>query len=241
MLLLCKKDFWYIITITFTPHQEIQRINKEEKFIMNENKDLKFVLFHPVSICIRDKKFKYGIKDNMSYPCLLGFITEDNKCVEVISGRKFDIISQEDRERCCKYYVEITKDSKILENPVEICRWIDNSLENLHLIEKYIDAKGNLSQREIVKSSDFRYRLNCLLFNRPSSSTDSGIETGFYGTLKRFRFSKSYLKKIDIENIKALKEIVYILSGQKESDELTEKNDIIFRLTKKLTTTKKFP
>lgn len=203
---------------------------------MNENKDLKFVLFHPVSICIRGKKFKYGIKDNLSYPCLLGFLAEDNKCVEVISGKKFDIISQEDYER--RYYVEITKDSKVIGNPVHICRWIDNSVENLHLIEKYIDAKGNLSQREIAKSSDFSYRLNHLLFNRPakySSYSSNDIETGFFDTFKRFKFSKSYLQKIDIENLKALKEIAYILSGKKESDELTEKNNIILRLTKKLT------
>lgn len=203
---------------------------------MNENKDLKFVLFHPVSICIRGKKFKYGIKDNMSYPCLLGFIAEDNKCVEVISGRKFDIISQEDYEY--SYYVGITNDSKVLGNPVRVIKWIGNSLENLHLIEKYIDAKGNLSQREIAKSSAFSYRLNHLLFKRPSKVSSIGVEEGFFDTLKRFKFSKSYLQKIDIENLKALKEIAYILSGQKESDELTETNDIILRLTKKLTSPK---
>lgn len=203
---------------------------------MNENKDLKFVLFHPVSICIRDKEFKYGIKDNMSYPCLLGFIDEDNKCVEVISGRKFDIISQEDYNR--RFYVEINKDSKVIGNPVHICRWINNTVENLRLIEKYIDAKGNLSQREIVKSSNFSHRLNHLLFNRPSKYSSIDVETGFYDILKRFKFSKFYLQKIDIENLKALNEIAYILSGKKESDELTEKNNIILRLTKKLTPSK---
>jgi len=203
---------------------------------MNENKDLKFVLFHPVSICIRDKEFKYGIKDNMSYPCLLGFIDEDNKCVEVISGRKFDIISQEDYDR--RFYVEINKDSKVIGNPVRICRWINNTVENLRLIEKYIDAKGNLSQREIAKSSDFSHRLNHLLFNRPSKYSSIDVETGFYDILKRFKFSKFYLQKIDIENLKALNEIAYILSGKKESDELTEKNNIILRLTKKLTPSK---
>ena len=203
---------------------------------MNENKDLKFVLFHPVSICIRDKEFKYGIKDNMSYPCLLGFIDEDNKCVEVISGRKFDIISQEDYDR--RFYVEINKDSKVIGNPVRICRWINNTVENLRLIEKYIDAKGNLSQREIAKSSDFSYRLNHLIFNRPSKYSSIDVETGFYDILKRFKFSKFYLQKIDIENLKALNEIAYILSGKKESDELTEKNNIILRLTKKLTPSK---
>lgn len=203
---------------------------------MNENKDLNFVLFHPVSICIRGKQFKYGIKDNMSYPCLLGFITEDHKCVEIISGRKFDIISREDYER--RYYVEITKDSKVMGNPVHICRWIDNSVENLQLIEKYIDAKGNLSQRKIAKSSDFSYRLNHLLFNRTSKYSSIDVETGFYDTLKRFSFSKYYLQKIDIENLKALNEFAYIQSGKKASDDLTEKNDIILRLTKKLTPSK---
>lgn len=203
---------------------------------MNENKDLQFVLFHPVSICIRGKQFKYGIKDNMSYPCLLGFITEDNKCVEVISGREFNIISREDYDR--RYYVEITNDSKFVGSPVHVCRWIDNSLENLHLIEKYIDAKGNLSQREIAKYSDFYYRLNHLLFNRPSKYSSIDVETGFYDTLKRFKFSKHYLQKIDIENLKALKEVAYILSGKKENDELTEKNGIILRLSKKLNPSK---
>ena len=202
---------------------------------MNENKDLKFVLFHPVSICIRDKEFKYGIKDNMSYPCLLGFIDEDNKCVEVISGRKFDIISQEDYNR--RFYVEINKDSKVIGNPVRICRWINNTVENLRLIEKYIDAKGNLSQRKIAKYSDFSHRLNHLLFNRPakySSYSSNDVETGFYDILKRFKFSKFYLQKIDIENLKALNEIAYILSGQKENDELAEKDKIISRLKKQL-------
>lgn len=203
---------------------------------MNENKDLNFVLFHPVSICIRGKQFKYGIKDNMSYPCLLGFIDEDNKCVEVISGRKFDIISQEDYDR--RFYVEINKDSKVIGNPVRICRWINNTVENLRLIEKYIDAKGNLSQREIAKSSDFSYRLNHLLFNRPSKYSSIDVETGFYDTLTRFSFSKYYLQKIDIENLKALKEFAYIQSGKKASDDLTEKNDIILRLKKKLNPSK---
>lgn len=122
-------------------------------------------------------------------------------------------------------------------NPVHICRWIDNSLENLHLIEKYIDAKGNLSQREIAKSSVFSHRLNHLLFRRYCYYRTK-VEEGFYDTLKRFKFSKSYLQKIDIENLKSLKEFSYIQNDQKESDELTEKNDIILRLVKKLIPTK---
>lgn len=199
---------------------------------MNENKNIEFVLFHPISICIKGEQFKYCIKDNLSYPCLLGFITEDNKCVEVISGRKFDIISPEDYER--RYHADGINTCKVMRNPVRVCRWINNSLENLQLIEKYIDAKGNLSQREIAKSSDFSYRLNFLLSNRSIKYSSIDGEPGFYDTLKRFEFSKYYLQKIDIENLKALKEIEYIMSGQKESCELAEKNDIIFRLTKKL-------
>ena len=132
---------------------------------MNENKDLYFVLFHPVSICIRGERFKYCIKDNLSYPCLLGFITEDNKCVEAITGRKFDIIDTEDYERSYyerSYHANGINTDKVMKNPARIYRWIINSLENLHLIEKYIDAKGNLSQSEIAKSSDFSYRLKKL-------------------------------------------------------------------------------
>lgn len=200
---------------------------------MNENKDLYFVLFHPVSICIRGERFKYCIKDNLSYPCLLGFITEDNKCVEAITGRKFDIIDTEDYKH--SYHADGMNTDKVMKNPARIYRGINNSLENLHLIEKYIDAKGNLSQSEIAKSSDFSYRLNYLLSNRPIKYSSIDGEPGFYDTLKRFEFSKYYLQKIDIENLKALKEIEYIMSGQKESYELAEKNDIILRLKKKLT------
>lgn len=203
---------------------------------MNENKDLNFVLFHPVSICIRGEMFKYCIKDNLSYPCLLGFITEDNKCVEVITGRKFDIIDTEDYER--PYHADGINTSKVMENPARICQWINNSLENLHLIEKYIDAKGNLSQSEIAESSDFSYRLNYLLSNRPIKYSSIDGEPGFYDILKKFELSKYYLQKIDIENLKALKEIEYIMSGHKESYELAEKNDIILRLKKKLIPTK---
>ena len=112
---------------------------------MNENKDLNFVLFHPISICIRGEQFKYCIKNNLSYPCLLGFITEESfgtgklKCVEVITGRKFDIINEEDYER--PYHADGINTSKVMRNPARIDQSIKNSLENLQLIEKYIDAK----------------------------------------------------------------------------------------------------
>ena len=206
---------------------------------MNENKDLNFVLFHPVSICISGEMFKYCIKKNLSYPCLLGFITEESfgtgklKCVEVITGRKFDIINEEDYER--PYHADGINTSKVMRNPALVDRSIKNSLENLQLIEKYIDTKGNLSQNEIAKSSDFSYRLNYLLSNRPIKYYSIDGEPGFYDTLKRFEFSKYYLQRIDIENLKEIKEIEYVMSGQKDSYELAEKNDIILRLTKKLT------
>lgn len=210
---------------------------------MNEYKEnLKFVLFHPVSICIMGKQFKYCIKDNVSYPCLLGFITDENfaseeiKCFEVITGRKFDIINSDAFE--LPYLADGINTSKVMENPACICRWVNNSLENLQLIEKYIDAKGNLSQSEIAKSSDFSYRLNYLLSNRPIKYSSNDDALGFYDTLKNFEASKDYLQKIDIENLKTIKEIEYIMSGKNENCTLTEKYDIIFRIKKKLPHTK---
>ena len=206
---------------------------------MNEYKgDLKFVLFHPVSIRIMGKQFKYCIKDNVSYPCLLGFITDENfaseelKCFEVITGRKFDIINSDDFE--IPYLADGINASKVMENPACICRWVNDSLENLQLIEKYIDAKGNLSQSEIAKSSDFSYRLNHLLSNRPIKYSSNDDALGFYDTLKNYEASKDYLQKIDIENLKTIKEIEYIMNDKNESCILAEKDDIIFRLKKKL-------
>lgn len=206
---------------------------------MNEYKeDLKFVLFHPVSIRIMGKQFKYCIKDNVSYPCLLGFIADENfasqelKCFEVITGRKFDIINSDDFE--IPYLADGINTSKVMENPACICRWVNDSLENLQLIEKYIDAKGNLSQSEIAKSSDFSYRLNHLLSNRPIKYSSNDDALGFYDTLKNYEASKDYLQKIDIENLKTIKEIEYIMNDKNESCILAEKDDIIFRLKKKL-------
>ena len=206
---------------------------------MNEYKgDLNFVLFHPVSICLMGKQFKYCIKDNVSYPCLLGFITDENfaseelKCFEVITGRKFDIINSDDFE--IPYLADGINASKVMENPACICRWVNDSLENLQLIEKYIDAKGNLSQSEIAKSSDFSYRLNHLLSNRPIKYSSNYDALGFYDTLKNYEASKDYLQKIDIENLKTIKEIEYIMNDKNESCILAEKDDIIFRLKKKL-------
>ena len=206
---------------------------------MNEYKgDLNFVLFHPVSICLMGKQFTYCIKDNVSYPCLLGFITDENfaseelKCFEVITGRKFDIINSDDFE--IPYLADGINASKVMENPACICRWVNDSLENLQLIEKYIDAKGNLSQSEIAKSSDFSYRLNHLLSNRPIKYSSNDDALGFYDTLKNYEASKDYLQKIDIENLKTIKEIEYIMNDKNESCILAEKDDIIFRLKKKL-------
>ena len=206
---------------------------------MNEYKgDLNFVLFHPVSICLMGKQFKYCIKDNVSYPCLLGFITDENfdseelKCFEVITGRKFYIINSDDFE--IPYLADGINASKVMENPACICRWVNDSLENLQLIEKYIDAKGNLSQSEIAKSSDFSYRLNHLLSNRPIKYSSNDDALGFYDTLKNYEASKDYLQKIDIENLKTIKEIEYIMNDKNESCILAEKDDIIFRLRKKL-------
>lgn len=210
--------------------QKDQEMYREEKTDMDKQKKMKFVLFHPVSICIKGKDFKYGIKDNLSYPILLGFITEDNKCVEVISGREFDIISDEQYNRG---YAKITDNTQVVSSPVYIYKKIDSSLENLKFIEKYITAKGHVSQREIEKHNDFAHRLNRLL----------SYSNEFYSREKNWNFSQSlfifespnhYLNKIDYTNSTSLAELSYIQSGKKASDDLTEKNDIILRLTKKL-------
>ena len=206
---------------------------------MNEYKEnLKFVLFHPVSICVMGKQFKYCIKDSVSYPCLLGFITDESfgtnelKCFEVITGRKFDIINSDDFE--IPHFAGSINTSLVMQSPACICRWVNDSLENLQLIEKYIDAKGDLSQNEIAKSSDFSYRLNRLLSNRPMMTHLKYSTKGFYDTLKNYEASKDYLQKIDIENLKTIKEIEYIINPKNENCTLTEKDDIIFRLKNKL-------
>ena len=219
-----------------------QEMYQEAKTNKDKQKEMKFVLFYPVSICITTcmsgECFKYGIKDGMYYPCLLGFISEDNKCVEVISGREFNIISEEDY---CHGYVKITNDSKVVANPVVVCRTIDNSSKNLHLIKKYIDVKGNLSQSIISQYCDFNHRLNRLLFNQNTGLSFTGIELeqGFYDSFNKFKIAKRRLQEIDIENLKALKEIAYIQSGKKVSDDLIEKNNIIMCLRKKLTPPKR--
>ena len=126
---------------------------------MNEHKgDLNFVLFHPVSICLMGKQFKYCIKDNVSYPCLLGFITDENfaseelKCFEVITGRKFDIINSDDFE--IPYIADGINASNVMENPACICRWVNDSLENLEPLEQdviRIRYFEDLTQMETAK------------------------------------------------------------------------------------------
>ena len=214
--------------------QKDQEMYQEEKTKMDKQKKMKFVLFHPVSICISGEHYKYDTKNDMSYPCLLGFINENNKCVEVISGREFDIVSDGERDRS---YVKITDNTQVVSSPVHICKKINSSLENLKFIEKYIIAKGHISQREIEKHNDFAYRLNRLL----------SYSNEFYSREKSWNFSQSlfifespnhYLNKIDYKNSTSLAELSYIQSGKKASNDLIEKNDIILRLTKKLTPSK---
>lgn len=187
--------------------------------------NLKFVLFHPVSICIKGKYFKYGINEGTFYPCLLGIIKEDNICIEVISGRKFDIVSKEDN-----FFTEITNSSKVVGNPVYIYKNIYNSIENLKFIEEYINKKGNVNQNKIDKYDDFSNRLNKLR----SIQEEREYNKSTWNSLLSYKFVKYYLEKIDIENSKSLKEFSYIQSGQKNKDELAEKDKIISRLKKQL-------
>ena len=190
--------------------------------------ELKFVLFYPVSICISGKHFKYGIKEGTFYPCLLGIIKEDNTLFDVISGRKFDIVCKED-----KSFTEITFKSKVVANPVFVCRNIDNSLENVKFIEEYINAKGKISP-DIIKEYDaFSYRLNALLsINKNNSGRFKG--EGFWDSLRSYKSAKLYLRQIDNENLKSLEEFSYIQSGQKDIDDKHEKNEIVLRLKNRL-------
>lgn len=210
---------------------------------MHTVKNLQFVLFYPVSICIdRDKRFRYDEKFDTFYPCLLGYRTEDNKCVEVISGREFDIIPREDyillcnREYLPNYWIEITNDSNPLRNPVYIFQEINKSVENFRFIEKYIDDNGKLSQKEISKYGAFRDRLNHLFIKKSNDFTNKPEK---FIPLIGYGFAKYYLRKIDIDNGEAIERIKYVSSGQKSSDDSIKKNDIILRLTKKITPPKK--
>ena len=205
-------------------HQDIQKSTDKQK-------EIKFVLFHPVSIIIGNDNYRYGTRKNMSYPCLLGFISEDNKCVEVISGREFDIISYEEYNRGS---VKITDNTQVVSNPVHICKRIDSSLENLKFIERYVGAKGHVRQREIEKHDSFANRLNCLLSY--SKIYYSGEECfNFCKSLFIFESPKLYLDAIDYDNSKSLAEFSYIQSGEKRKDESVEKDNLVLRLRKKLT------
>lgn len=186
--------------------------------------NLKFVLFYPVSICIGDKYFQYTINEGTFYPCLLGIIKDDNTLVDVISGRKFDIIR--------KGTFEITDKSKVVCSPVCVYNNISNSLENLKFIEGYINAKGNVCPFEIDEFADFAHRLHQLVSVQYCYAF--GKYTGFYKSFRNYKSAKSYLKKIDIENSKSLALFSYIQSGQKDKDELSEKNGIISRLRNRL-------
>ena len=210
--------------------QKEQEMYQEEKINMDKQKEMKFVLFHPVSICISGEHYKYDTKNDMSYPCLLGFINENNKCVEVISGREFDVVSDGERDRS---YVKITDNTQVVSSPVHICKKIYSSLENLKFIERYITAKGRVSQREKEKHNDFAHRLNRLLsYSKEVYSREESWN--FSQSLFIFESPTHYLNKIDYKNSTSLAELSYIQSGTKASDDLNEKNNIILRLTKKL-------
>ena len=215
--------------------QKKQEMYREAKTNMDKQKEMKFVLFHPVSICIKGNDFKYGVKDNLSYPIMLGFITEDNKCVDVISGREFDIISDEQYDH---WYVKITDNTQIVPSPVHIYKKIDSSLENLKFIEKYITAKGHVSQKEIGKHNDFAWRLN-RLFSYSNEFYSGEKSWNFSRSLFMFESPTYYLNKIDYINSASLAEFSYIQSGKKAGDDLNEKNNVIMSLRKKLTSPKK--
>ena len=70
----------------------------------------------------------------MFYPCLIGVIKEDNICVDIISGKEYEIVEE------AMFYSKITSKSKIAHNPACICREIDNSLEEGNRILKMMES-----------------------------------------------------------------------------------------------------
>ena len=83
-------------------------------------------------------------------------ILRNNECINIITGKKYNIIENE-------FWNKIRKDSKIISNPAIIGRDISNSLENLQLIKEYLDANGRLGKKEINKNFCVSYRLNYTL------------------------------------------------------------------------------
>lgn len=194
--------------------------------------NLEFALFYPVSICIKGKSFRYGINEGTFYPCLLGIIKSNNKIVDVISNREFNIVSEGP-------FKEITDYSTVVSSPANICRKIDDSLENLKFIEEYVKAKGKVSSKKIKEHKDFSNRLNKLRSIKKDYYL--GKDEGFWCSLWWYESAESYFKKIDYENLKSLETISYIQSGQKDKDDLqkakddlVEKENIISRLKMQL-------
>lgn len=187
--------------------------------------NLNFILFHPVSICIYDDFFKYEVIEGMFYPCLIGAIKEDNICVDIISGKEYDIVEKD------MFFSEITSSSKIAHNPVYICRKIDNSLENLRFIENYVKTKGKINQNIIKQYPAFSYRLNRLLCIKMDNFTKR-MSKGFWYSFHSYKHVKYFLKKLDNENSISVSAFLYIQSGEKANDDLAEKNNIISNLRK---------
>lgn len=188
--------------------------------IENFKKNTNFVLFYPASICLNklDSSYKYTFKNGMFYPCMLG-ILRDNECINVITGKKYNIIENE-------FWNKIRKDSKIISNPAIIGRDISNSLENLQLINEYLDANGRLGKKEINKNSCVSYRLNYILHR-------GNFDYHYFGFFP-LCFNEFLLKKIELENLKSLKAIENVRSGQKAKDDEIAENDVVLKLTKKL-------
>ena len=189
--------------------------------------NLNFVLFYPVSISVKNSSYKYEISRDMFYPCLIGAMDEDNKCVDIISGKKYDIVDEETD------YTEITSDTIVANNPAGICRKIDSSLENLRFIEDYVKAKGRISKNTIRQYPAFKHRLNRLLCIKYDEYARNQKE-GYWYPVRSYNHAKHFVKKVEKENLNALSMVSYIQSGEKDADDLLEKNNIIKKLRKRL-------
>lgn len=104
-------------------------------------------------------------------------------------------------------HLKIRKDSKIISNPAIIGRDISNSLENLQLINEYLDANGRLGKKEINKNFCVSYRLNYTLHR-------GNFDYHYFGFFP-LCFNEFFLKKIELQNLKSLKEIENVRSEQK--------------------------
>ncbi len=211
--------------------------------------NVKFVLFIPINIYYSKnmKSFSYITRDDYDYPCLLGLIIKDERptndicskktVIEVISGKKYDIVELEEYRKSNTIY----DDKKTFESPALIVRNIKCTIENLLFIKKYIDLKGHISIKEINKHHDFAKRLNHLMTCTYiiNDSDDFYYEYNQFKENKIFRYGrflsilespKKYLKEIEEFNKTSLYNIEYYKTDKWKTDSEEEMKRVYSRL-----------